>query len=98
LPSPRRELRPLSTSFTVGETPSPMLLTNNSVDFHYAEGTLMTLFVLRFICISVPERAPWFIRWFVSMIFKQLRAEFVDVEIKKNTDMVNQNFALDIFC
>ncbi|KAF9069458.1 thioredoxin-like protein [Rhodocollybia butyracea] len=60
---------------------------------HYSEGTIMPLFVLRFICNAVPEQSPWFIRWLLSMVFNQLSAQFVDVEIKKNIDMIESHLS-----
>ncbi|KAF9069459.1 thioredoxin-like protein [Rhodocollybia butyracea] len=60
---------------------------------HYAEGTLMPIFVLGFICNIVPERAPWFMRWFLNMIFGQLRAQIVEPEVKKNINMIESHLS-----
>jgi len=55
---------------------------------HYAEGTLMPIFIQRMIFDFVPKNAPFLIRPIVKMVFGQLITLLVEPEIKKNLTMI----------
>lgn len=58
----------------------------------------MPYFVMKMIFDIIPQRAPWFLRWFLSIMFKQISAQVVDKEIKANVNMVSSlTIVLDFY-
>ncbi|TFY57621.1 hypothetical protein EVG20_g8469 [Dentipellis fragilis] len=55
---------------------------------HYCEGSLMPLVVNKFIFSIIPERAPWFLRFFLRGIFGNLTSMLVDPQLKKHLDVI----------
>ncbi|KAJ3824827.1 thioredoxin-like protein [Lentinula raphanica] len=58
---------------------------------HYAEGTLMPILVQKLIFGIIPARSPWFMRWFMKIIFNQLDRTIVEPNLKKNVDMIESH-------
>jgi len=58
---------------------------------HYAEGTLMPILVQKFIFELIPQRAPWFLRWFLNIIFTRITALVVDPAIDRNVNMIESH-------
>ncbi|KAG8734721.1 hypothetical protein FRC10_011497 [Ceratobasidium sp. 414] len=63
------------------------------LDTHYAEGTLMPLLVNQLIFTVVPERAPFFIRPILNMVFGMLMSRMVYPRIKENMKMIEAHLA-----
>jgi len=60
---------------------------------HYAEGSLMPIVVNKYIFTLVPDYSPWYLRWFVRMIFGNLTKMLVNPELKKHVDMLESHLA-----
>jgi len=63
--------------------------TEQDIDKHYAEGSIMPVLVNKLIFTKVPEQSPWFIRPVMSLIFGQVGAVLIDPQIKRNAEMVS---------
>ncbi|KZS97064.1 thioredoxin-like protein [Sistotremastrum niveocremeum HHB9708] len=51
---------------------------------HYAEGSLMPILVNQLIFTIVPERAPFFLRPLLWLVFGQLRAKLTEPRLREN--------------
>ncbi|KAK0204035.1 thioredoxin-like protein [Desarmillaria ectypa] len=60
---------------------------------HYAEGSLMPVFVMGLIFRYVPQQSPWFLRPFVRFIFSQLEELLVEPELAKHSELVEQQLS-----
>ncbi|EDR09487.1 uncharacterized protein LACBIDRAFT_319137 [Laccaria bicolor S238N-H82] len=60
---------------------------------HYAEGSFMPVLVQKLIFDIVPQRSPFYIRPFASMIFGQLNKQLVQPEITKHVALIEAHLA-----
>ncbi|KAG9125717.1 hypothetical protein FRC07_006484 [Ceratobasidium sp. 392] len=74
-------------------TPPESGFVDNLYYAHYSEGTLMPLLVNRLIFTIVPERAPFFIRPILNMVFGMLDSQMISPRIKANIKMVDAHLA-----
>ncbi|KAG9098005.1 hypothetical protein FS749_004929 [Ceratobasidium sp. UAMH 11750] len=74
-------------------TPPQSGYVDNLYYTHYAEGTLMPLLVNQLIFTLIPERAPFFIRPILSMVFSMLMSQMIHPRIKVNMKMVEAHLA-----
>lgn len=56
---------------------------------HFSEGTIMPYLSNYLIFTIVPERAPWFMRWLLRPVFRQVREMLIMTNIRKAAEMVS---------